>query len=117
MTIPKVGSKSIPYLKRLSEENGVNNTGKQGKVVHTLAFCSISLPVNIAKIACWGYPQSPVERPLRGAAARPCGRLKMSGQFTFVTAHFLFPAWPEQDLKACPHWLWLSAILAFLAGR
>jgi hypothetical protein len=43
-----------------------NNTGKQGKVVHTLLFCKIPLLVNLSKTACWGSSPIPTERPQRG---------------------------------------------------
>jgi len=49
----------------------VNKIGKQGKVVHTLRFCS-KFPYGIfGKSACWGVSPIPIKHTINCVAAPP----------------------------------------------
>lgn len=90
-----------------------NKSGKQGKVVHTLRFCS-KFPYGIsAKSACWGVSPIPIEHTINCVATLPPGA-KNDRNIIFLPVIFLSLFLINHHLEAGQYLPLQSVHFAFL---
>ena len=91
--------------------------GKQGKVVHTLRFCS-KFPYGVfGKSACWGVSPIPTETMINHRATPHKWCCKITGQLIADPVIFLFPFAPVPIPKGGQYLPLQSEYLAFLFLR